>query len=54
MKLSINFLKDYIDLDEDIDVKKLAEDMTNAGNEYDEATKLINATKLIIGEVKNV
>ncbi len=52
MKLSINFLKDYIDLDEDIDVKKLAEDMTNAGNEYDEATKLINATKLIIGEVK--
>jgi len=52
MKLSINFLKDYIDLDENIDVKKLAEDMTNAGNEYDEATKLINATKLIIGEVK--
>ena len=52
MKLSINFLKDYIDLDENIDVKKIAEDMTNAGNEYDEATKLINATKLIIGEVK--
>ncbi len=52
MKLSINFLKDYIDLHENIDVKKLAEDMTNAGNEYDEATKLINATKLIIGEVK--
>ena len=41
MKLSINFLKDYIDLDEDIDVKKLAEDMTNAGNEYDEAGKLL-------------
>lgn len=52
MKLSINFLKDYIDLDENIDVKKLAEDMTNAGNEYDEAGKLINATKLIIGEIK--
>lgn len=52
MKLSINFLKDYIDLDENIDVKKLAEDMTNAGNEYDEAGKLINATKLVIGEIK--
>lgn len=52
MKLSINFLKDYIDLDENVDVKKLAEDMTNAGNEYDEAGKLINATKLIIGEIK--
>lgn len=52
MKLSINFLKDYIDLDEKIDVKKLAEDMTNVGNEYDEAKKLITATKLIIGEIK--
>ena len=51
MKLSINFLKDYVDLDENIDVKKLAEDMTNAGNEYDEAGNLINATKLVIGEI---
>ena len=51
MKLSINFLKDYVDLDEDIDVKKLAEDMTDAGNEYDEAGNLINATKLVIGEI---
>lgn len=51
MKLSINFLKNYVDLDENIDVKKLAEDMTNAGNEYDEAGNLINATKLVIGEI---
>ena len=51
MKLSINFLKDYVDLDEDIDVKKLADDMTKAGNEYDDASNLINATKLIIGEI---
>ena len=51
MKLSINFLKDYVDLDENIDVKKLAEDMTTAGNEYDEAGNLINATKLVIGEI---
>ena len=49
MKLSTNFLKDYVDID--VDLKTLAEDMTNAGNEYDEAKNLIDATKLIIGEV---
>ena len=51
MKLSINFLKDYVDLDKDITVKKLADDMTNAGSEYDSEGKLINATNLIIGEI---
>ena len=49
MKLSLNFLKDYVDID--VDVKQLAEDMTNIGNEYDFAGKLINATNLVIGEV---
>ena len=51
MILSTNFLKDYIDLDEDIDIKKIAEDMTRAGNEYDSAEPFINATKLTIGKV---
>lgn len=51
MKLSTNFVKDYVDID--VDVKTLAEDMTSVGNEYDEAGKLINATNLVIGEVKN-
>ena len=51
MILSTSFLKDYIDLDEDIDIKKLAEDMTKAGNEYDSAEPFINATKLTIGKV---
>ena len=51
MKLSINFLKDYIDLPEDIDIKTIAEDMTSVGNEYDECGNLINATNLVIGEV---
>ena len=50
MKLSLNFLKDYVDI-EDLDVKQIAEDMTNAGSEYDDASKLINATKLVIGEI---
>ena len=49
MKLSTNFLKDYVDID--IDLNQLAEDMTKAGNEYDSAEALINATKLIIGKV---
>ena len=49
MKLSTNFVKDYVDID--VDVKTLAEDMTRVGNEYDSAGKLINATKLVIGEV---
>lgn len=49
MKLSTNFVKDYVDIN--VDVKTLAEDMTKAGNEYDEAGNLINATNLVIGEV---
>ena len=51
MKLSTNFLKEYVNIDNDLDVKQLAEDMTRVGNEYDSAEKLINATNLIIGEV---
>lgn len=50
MKLSTNFVKDYVDID--VDVKTLAEDMTKAGNEYDSAEKLLEATKLVVGEVK--
>ncbi len=50
MKLSTNFVKDYVDID--VDVKTLAEDMTKVGNEYDSAGKLLDATKLVVGEVK--
>ena len=49
MKLSTNFVKDYVDID--VDLKTLAEDMTNVGNEYDSAENLINATNLVVGEV---
>ena len=49
MKLSTNFLRDYIDID--VNVKQLAEDMTRVGNEYDSASNLINATKLVIGQI---
>ena len=49
MKLSTNFVKDYVDID--VDLRTLAEDMTRAGNEYDSAEKLSPATKLVIGKV---
>ena len=50
MKLSTNFVKDYVDID--VDVKTLAEDMTKVGNEYDSCGKMINASKLVVGEIK--
>ncbi len=52
MILSINFLRDYLDLDKDIDVHELAEKMTAVGNEYDSAKKFIDATNLVIGKVE--
>ena len=51
MILSRNFVKDYIDLDDDLSIKKIGEDMTTAGNEYDVAQKFINCTNLTIGEI---
>ena len=50
MKLSTNFVKDYVDID--VDVKTLAEDMTRVGNEYDSAGELLEVSNLVIGEVK--
>ena len=52
MILSRNFIKDYIDLDDNLDIKTIAEDMTRVGNEYDMAEKFINATNLVIGQIK--
>lgn len=52
MILSRNFVKDYIDLDDNLDIKTIAEDMTRVGNEYDAAEKFINATNLVIGQIK--
>lgn len=52
MILSRNFVKDYIDLDDNLDIKTIAEDMTRVGNEYDVAEKFINATNLVIGQIK--
>ena len=51
MKLSRKFVSDYIDLDESLSIKDIAEAMTNVGNEYDTACPLINCTNLVVGEV---
>lgn len=51
MKLSRKFVKDYIDLDDDLSIEQIADAMTNVGNEYDSAGPLVNCTNLITGEV---
>jgi len=51
MKLSRKFVSDYIDLDESLSIKNIADSMTNVGNEYDTAEPLINCTNLVVGEV---
>ncbi len=53
MKLSRKFVEDYIDIDKDLSIVNIADSMTNAGSEYDSAEKLINATNLVIGEIKS-
>ena len=51
MILSRNFVKDYIDLDDNISINQIAEDMTRVGNEYDYAGKFVDCTNLVIGHV---
>ena len=51
MILSRKFVSDYIDLDNNLTIKQIAEDMTRVGNEYDNCGKLIEASNLVIGEI---
>ena len=51
MILSRKFVCDYIDLDNSLTIKQIAEDMTRVGNEYDNCGKLIEANNLVIGEI---
>ena len=51
MKLSRKFVSDYVDIDENLTIEEIAEAMTNVGNEYDSASKLVNCTNLTIGKV---
>ena len=51
MLLSRKFVSNYIDLDDKLTIEDIANDMTQVGNEYDYAGKLINATNLVTGKV---
>ena len=51
MILSRKFVSDYIDLDNNLTIKQIAEDMTRVGNEYDNCGKIIEASNLVIGEI---
>lgn len=51
MKLSRKFVSDYIDLDENLSIKDIAEAMTAVGNEYDSASSLLPCTHLVVGEI---
>lgn len=51
MKLSRNFVKDYIEIDDKLSITDIADAMTGVGNEYDYAGPLVNATNLITGEI---
>ncbi len=50
MIFSKKFVSDYVDI-KDKDINEIAENMTRVGNEYDEASSLIKANKLVVGEV---
>ncbi len=50
MRLSRKFVNDYTSL-EKVDIKEFAESMVKLGNEYESITKLVDAEKLVIGEV---
>ncbi len=51
MKLSRNFVKDYIDLDDKLSIKEIAETMNLIGNKYKSAYSLIPCSGLVTGEV---
>ena len=51
MILSRNFVKDYVDISDDYKIEDIANKLTEVGNEYDYAGKLIDCTNLIVGEV---
>ena len=50
MRLSKNFVNEYTNLNK-IDFRELADGMLKLGNEYESISKLVNATKVITGEV---
>jgi phenylalanyl-tRNA synthetase beta chain len=50
MKVSVNWLKEYIDLDK-VDIKDLSKKMVTVGNELESLKKLVDANNLVVGYV---
>ncbi len=50
MKLSRNFLKDYVDI-KDINIYELADKMVKVGNEFETIRQLANSDSLVVGKV---
>lgn len=51
MKLSRKFVSDYIEIDNNLSIKDIAEAMTAVGNEYESASSLLPCTHLVVGEI---
>lgn len=49
MKVSLNWLKEYVDID--VDAKALGDLITKSGVEVDSVSKFVDATNLVIGKV---
>ncbi len=55
MKLSLNWIKDYVKLPDDMDLSKLAYDLTMSTVEVEGAEKLADQfDKIVVGEIKEV
>jgi phenylalanyl-tRNA synthetase beta chain len=55
MKLSLNWIKDYVKLPDDMDLTKLAYDLTMSTVEVEGAESLAERfDKIIVGEIKEV
>lgn len=51
MLLSRKFISDYVEIPSDESINSLADKMTNVGNEYDYAGKLLPCSNLVIGKI---
>ena len=55
MKLSLNWIKDYVKLPEDMDLTRLAYDLTMSTVEVEGAENLAESfDKIVVGEIKEV
>ena len=55
MKVSLNWLRDYVELPQDMDLKRLAYDLTMSTVEVEDATDLgASFHDMVVGEIREV